>query len=98
MQRILAKGGALLLGMGLLVGQALAALPDPVAFGWAVERGDVAKVRAWLDEGLDPEFQGQQIGTGLMSAAWHGNIEMMQLFLERGANPRRANRNGVHAL
>ena len=98
MQRILAKSGALLLGMGLLVGQALAVLPDPVAFGWAVERGDVAKVRAWLDEGLDPEFQGQQIGTGLMSAAWHGNIEMMQLFLERGANPRRANRNGEQAL
>lgn len=61
MQRILAKSGALLLGMGLLVGQALAVLPDPVAFGWAVERGDVAKVRAWLDEGLRPEFQGQQI-------------------------------------
>ena len=98
MRKILAKGGALLLGMGLLLGQALAALPDPVAFSWAVERGDVAKVRGWLDEGLDPEFQGQQIGTGLMSAAWHGNIEMMQLFLERGANPRRANRNGEQAL
>lgn len=33
-----------------------------------------------------------------MSAAWHGNIEMMKLFVERGANPRRANRNGEQPL
>lgn len=76
----------------------LAATPDPIAFGWAVERGDVGKVKSWLDEGLDPEFQGNQLGTGLMIAAWNGNIEMMSLFLERGANPRRANRNGEQPL
>ncbi|GHU33345.1 hypothetical protein AGMMS50256_25090 [Betaproteobacteria bacterium] len=98
MRRILAKGSALLFGLCLLTSQALAALPDPVAFSWAVERGDIATVRAWLDEGLDPEFSGQQFGTGLMTAAWYGNIEMMQLFVERGANPRRANRNGEQAL
>lgn len=33
-----------------------------------------------------------------MIAAWNGNIEIMNLFLERGANPRRANRNGEQAL
>ncbi|GHU03018.1 hypothetical protein FACS1894158_00400 [Betaproteobacteria bacterium] len=98
MRRILAKGGVLLFGLCLLASQALAALPDPVAFSWAVERGDIDRVRAWLDEGLDPEFSGQQFGTGLMNAAWYGNIEMMQLFVERGANPRRANRNGEQAL
>lgn len=98
MRRILAKYGALLLGAGLLATQALAALPDPVAFSWALERGDVAKVRSWLDEGLDPEFSGQRIGTGLMSAAWYGNIELLQLFVERGADVRRTNRNGEQAL
>ena len=75
-----------------------AATPDPITFGWAVERGNVAQVRAWLDAGLDPEFQGGQHGTGLMIAAWHGNLEMMALFVERGANPRRSNRNGEQAL
>ncbi|MDR1934368.1 MAG: ankyrin repeat domain-containing protein [Candidatus Accumulibacter sp.] len=98
MRSILAKSGALLFGLSLLAGQALAALPDPVAFGRAMELGDVARARAWLDEGLDPEFQGAHIGSGLMSAAWYGNIEMMQLFIERGANPRRANRVGEQPL
>ena len=98
MQNMPMKCGAWLLGLGLLVGQALAALPDPVAFSWALELGDVDKARSWLDEGLDPEFQGQRIGTGLMSAAWHGNIEMMKLFVERGANPHRVNRMGEQAL
>ena len=75
-----------------------AAPPDPVEFAWAVERNDLTKVKAWLDEGLDPEFSGREIGTGLMIAAWHGHIPMMALFVERGANPRRANRNGEQPL
>ena len=98
MRRIFGKGKAMVLGVCLLAASALAAPPDPVAFSWAIERGDFKKVTAWLDEGLDPEFQGSQFGTGLMNAAWHGNIEMMQLFVARGANPRRANRNGEQAL
>jgi hypothetical protein len=98
MRKILMKYLVALLGLGMWVGLASAVLPDPVAFSRALELGDVARVRAWLDEGLDPEFQGQYIGTGLMSAAWHGDIEMMQLFVERGANPRRVNRNGEQAL
>ena len=87
-----------IVALWLGAGAVRAALPDPVAFSWAIERGDVAKIREWLDEGLDPEFQGSQFGTGLMNAAWHGNIDMMQLFRARGANPRRANRNGEQAL
>jgi hypothetical protein len=75
-------------------GAVWAAAPDPIAFGFAVERGDLRTVKAWLDDGLDPEYQGSHIGTGLMIAAWNGNIEMMTLFVNRGANPRRANRNG----
>lgn len=78
----------------LTAASAWAAAPDPVEFGFAIERGDLRKVTQWLDEGLDPEYQAAQVGTGLMVAAWHGNIEMMALFVARGANPRRANRNG----
>lgn len=89
---------ALLCCSCFLSGAAFAALPDPAAFSWAVERGDVASVREWLDEGLDPDFEGSQFGTGLMNAAWHGNIDMMQLFLSHGSNPRRSNRNGEQAL
>ena len=88
----------LVVGLLFWVGVAQSSQPDPVAFSWAIERGDVASVRQWFDEGLDPEFQGSQFGTGLMHAAWHGNIEMMQLFLSHGANPRRVNRNGEQAL
>lgn len=77
---------------------AWAAQPDPVEFGLVVERGDVATVKRWLDEGLDPEYQAAQVGTGLMVAAWNGNIEMMSLFVARGANLRRANRNGEQPL
>ena len=87
-----------LAALGLFWGAAYAQAPDAVAFSWAVERGDVKTVRAWLDAGLDPEFQAPNIGSGLMIAAWHGNIEMMALFIERGANPRRANHNGEQPL
>lgn len=82
------------LALSLLAVNAWAALPDPVAFSWAIERGDVRKVREWLDEGMNPEFMGNEIGSGLMIAAWYGHIELMNLFLQRGANPRRANLNG----
>ena len=33
----------------LLSNQVLAALPDPVAFSWAIEQGDVKKVKQWLE-------------------------------------------------
>ncbi len=72
--------------------------PDPITFGYAVERGDLDTVTGWLDEGLDPEYEAAHIGTGLMVAAWYGHIELMALFVERGADLRRSNRNGEQAL
>lgn len=89
---------SLFLILWLLPAPARAALPDPVAFGLAVELGDTSRVKAWLDEGLDPDYQASRVGTGLMIAAWNGDIEMMKLFVERGANLQRANRNGEQAL
>lgn len=98
MQVMSRSGRALILVLSLWAATAWAALPDPIAFSWAVERGDLNKVKSWLDEGLDPEFQSAPLGSGLMIAAWNGNIEMMALFVERGANARRANRNGEQPL
>ncbi len=74
------------------------ALPDPVQYAVAIERGDVKAVRAWLDEGLPPDYLADRIGTGLMIAAWEGNIELMTLFVSRGANINRPNANGEQAL
>jgi len=66
--------------------------------GYAVERGDLRTVKRWLDEGLNPEYQAAHIGTGLMVAAWYGQIDMMALFVERGADLRQTNRHGEQAL
>lgn len=97
--RVLGKfARTLLVALGLCASAAWAALPDPVTFNWAVESGNISKVRAWLDEGLNPEFQARPIGTGLMIAAWYGNIDMMSLFIERGADVRSVNQNGEQAL
>ncbi len=98
-------GGAgrwLLLAMCLLAGPLAAqmptAAPDPITFGYAVERGDLRTVTRWLDEGLNPDYEAAQVGTGVMVAAWYGQVEMMALFVARGADLRRSNRNGEQAL
>jgi len=89
---------AALLCLCVTAAAAWADAPDPITFGFAVERGDLRTVTRWLDEGLDPEYQADRVGTGLMVAAWNGNVEMMKLFVERGADPQRANRNGEQPL
>jgi tetratricopeptide (TPR) repeat protein len=77
---------------------AQAALPDPTRFSVALELGNLNQARAWLDEGLDPNFEGVLIGTGLMIGAWEGNIPLMELFVERGADLHRINHHGETAL
>lgn len=77
-----------------------AAAPNvtPVTFGITIERGDVDQARRWLDEGLPVDFVGDRVGTGLMIAAWEGNVRMMELFHQRGARIDAVNRNGEQAL
>lgn len=77
---------------------AYAELPDPTKFSVTLELGDVKQAQRWLDEGLDPNFEGHLIGTGLMIGAWEGNIPLMELFLARGADIHRTNRFGETAL
>lgn len=72
--------------------------PDPERFGIAIELGDRRSARVWLDEGLDPDFMADRIGSGLMIAAWEGDIPMMELFLERGADIDRTNALDEQAL
>ena len=90
------------LAVGLLAfvigGTALAALPDPVRFGAAVEQGDLASVGEWLETGLPPDFMADRVGSGLMVAAWEGNIPMMELFLKHGARIDLSNRYDEQAL
>lgn len=77
---------------------ARAELPDPVRFSVVLEVGNVRQATAWLDAGLDPDFEGSLIGTGLMIGAWEGNIALMELFHARGADIHRVNRFGETAL
>jgi len=74
------------------------ARPDPVFYGAQVEAGNLPQVRAWLDAGMDPNYVADRVGTGLMIAAWHGNIAMMELLVARGADVNRANALGERAL
>lgn len=75
-----------------------AELPDAAKFSVTLELGDIQQAERWLDEGLDPNFEGHLIGTGLMIGAWEGNIALMELFIARGADIHRANRFGETAL
>ena len=69
-------------------------MPTPVAFVNALELGDVAQAEAWLDAGLDPDFMGSRLGSGLMIGAWEGNVDLMRLFIARGADINKVNANG----
>ena len=82
----------------LLSAPVLAELPDATRFGVAMEIGDTEAAKRWLDEGLDPDFLADRVGTGLMLGAWEGNIPLMELFIQRGANINAVNRQGEQAL
>lgn len=73
-------------------------LPDAVEFGTRIEDGDLAQAKAWLDRGLAPDFTADRIGTGLMIAAWQGNLPMMALFVARGADVNKTNALGEDAI
>lgn len=75
-----------------------ATLPDAARFTIAIESGDLSQAREWLDAGLAPDFEGRVIGSGLMIAAWEGNIPMMELFVSRGADINKVNALGEQAL
>lgn len=73
-------------------------LPDPVSFSVSMELGDVGQAEAWLEAGLAPDFMGSRIGSGLMIAAWEGKLDLMRLFISRGADINLINANGESAI
>lgn len=75
-----------------------APLPDATQFRVQMEAGAVERAREWLDAGLDPNFLGDRIGSGLMIAAWEGNLPLMELFHARGADLDKTNARGETAL
>lgn len=98
MRLFLRRGIAVALGLGLALQGVEGAEPGPTQFGVAIERGDIRRAQQWLDEGLDPDFLADRIGTGLMIGAWEGNIAMMALFHSRGADVNRVSPIGEQAL
>lgn len=91
---------AMIVGISLAGGNALAAgkLPDATGFVVQMEAGNLAQAEEWLNDGLPPDFMGSRIGSGMMIGAWEGNLPLMELFLKRGADINRANSNGETAL
>ena len=92
---------AMIIAMTLLWPAGAAAqvkLPDPVSFVVRLELGDVDQAATWLDAGLPPDFTGSRIGSGLMIGAWEGKLELMRLFISRGADINLINANGETAL
>ena len=104
MRRTAKRLVAMIIGMGgLLVAASpvfseAGALPDPVTFTNSMELGDVRQAEQWLDAGLPPDYLGNRIGSGLMIGAWEGKLELMRLFISRGADIDLLNANGESAL
>lgn len=67
--------------------------PSPAAFANTMELGDIKQAEKWLNDGLPLDFEGSRIGTGLHIAAWEGNIPLIKLYLERGADVNLLNRH-----
>ena len=81
------------------VPSALAAgLPDAVTFSVVIERGDQTTAKRWLSSGLPPNFEGKNIGSGIMIGAWEGNVPMMEIFFAAGADVNYTNAIGEQAL
>ena len=96
---------AMIIGMGLLLSATTPVFsaensvsPDPVAFTNSMELGDLSQAEKWLDAGMSPDFMGSRTGSGLMIGAWEGKIDLMRLFISRGADINKLNANGESAI
>lgn len=100
-----ARMGVMIIGMALSLASGSPvfsagnpAAPDPVVFTNSMELGDVRQAETWLDAGMPPDYMGSRIGSGLMIGAWEGKIELMRLFISRGADINKLNANGESAI
>lgn len=74
-----------LAGLALLAAPCGAATPDDLLD--AVRKGDLAAVRAALDAGVPVDVPFRYERTALSFAADRGNLEIVRLLLDRGADP-----------
>ena len=88
----------LLLTASVPVISAPTAFPDPLRFTISMELGDISQAEEWLDAGMSPDFMGSRVGTGLMIGAWEGKLDLMRLFIARGADINKLNANGESAI
>ncbi len=72
--------------------------PNATLFANTIELGDIQQAKKWLEKGLPPYFEGSRIGTGLHIAAWEGNLPLIQLFLDYGADINLSNRHNETPL
>lgn len=93
---IIGMGGWLLSAVPVFSAESV--LPDPIAFTHSMELGDVRQAEKWLDAGMPPDFMGSRIGSGLMIGAWEGKLDLMRLFISRGADIDLLNAHGESAL
>ncbi len=63
-----------------------------------MELGDVGQAEKWLNAGMPPNFLGSRVGSGIMFGAWEDKLEVMNLFLSRGADINLLNANGESAI
>lgn len=64
----------------------------------AIHTGQIRSVEALLDGGADVNRLSGDGITPLMMAAGYGYVDIVQLLLKRGANPRIVDHGGFHAL
>ncbi len=62
-------------------------------FGLA-RKGDVERLTAYVDAGVDPNLANHKGDSLVMLAAYHGHVATVAALLERGADPDRPNDRG----
>ncbi len=73
---------------GIAISPAAAQTPDEIdAFWKACRSGDAAAVRKFLDSGLNPNQKFQGGVTPLLAATLRGQLEVVKVLVERGADP-----------
>jgi ankyrin repeat protein len=79
--------GVLFVFLAAVAGAAQAPPADNAdAFAAAVRKGDVAAVKALLDQGVDVNTKFRYNATALSFAADRGHVEVVKLLLDRGAD------------
>jgi uncharacterized protein len=64
----------------------------------AVESGDLRRLRALLDQGVDPDFQNTDGETLLMLAMHRGHVDTANMLLDAGADVHLRSNDGATAL